>query len=364
LRKMTTRTAADIGLPSFELAVLAPLCDRFERENFQCPLLKSLQSQLMALSGRASRRIRVLSRLVWLLDLRKSEYFALPSLLLLWGTNFALLIERWRRQNRKYLGQWLDSLGQFEALLCLARYYYENPGHTFAVIKPQSAALFHAKNLGHPLLDRDTCIKCDLQLEAGGIQLMMVSGSNMSGKSTLLRSVGVNAVLALCGAPVCANRLEISRLQIACSIGVQDSFAQSKSRFQAEVERLKAILVLSRANSTLFLLDELLSGTNSNDRYCGAKAIIEQLLANGAAGLVTTHDLALTEVVKAAEERAINVHFQERYENGEMQFDYRMRAGVLTSTNGVNIMAALGLLTSSKEAESYKTEVWTRKPGL
>ena len=166
----------------------------------------------------------------------------------------------------------------------------------------------------------------------------------MSGKSTLVRSVGVNAVLAFAGAPVRATRLEISPLQIGCSMAIQDSLLQSKSRFQTEVERLKWILDLSRTNNVLFLLDEMLGGTNSNDRLWGAKAVIEQLAESGAIGLATTHDLALTQIVESLESHAINVHFEEHYENGEMQFDYKMRPGVLTHTNGLNVMAALGLL--------------------
>ena len=136
---------------------------------------------------------------------------------ILWGTNLAILIERWRQQNRRGLARWLDSLGQFEALLCLARYYYENPDHTFALLKPKSSPTFQAEALGHPLLDPQTCVRCDMQLDANGTQLIMASGSNMSGKSTLLRSVGLNSELALAGAPVRAARLQISPLQIACS---------------------------------------------------------------------------------------------------------------------------------------------------
>lgn len=242
------------------------------------------------------------------------------------------------------MANWLESLGQFEALLCFARYYYENPDHTFAVLKPRSGALLEAEAMGHPLLNRTSCIKCDLRLGAQETQLVMVSGSNMSGKSTLLRAVGVNSVLALAGAPVRAARFHISPLQIGCAIVVHDSLLQSKSRFQAEVERLKLIIALSRTNNMLFLLDEVLGGTNSNDRYFGARAVIEQLAGNGAVGLVTTHDLALTEVVKVLDGRAINVHFEEQYEDGEMRFDYRMRPGVLIRTNGLNVMTALGLL--------------------
>jgi hypothetical protein len=342
--KKTRRTASDLVLPSFELALLVPLLKRLELENFQSPWLKRLQSRLTSASGRPSNQIRVLSALVWLLDLRQSEYFALPASLLLWGTNLAILIERWRQRNRAGLIQWLDSLGQFEALLCLSRYYYENRDHTFAVIRPESSSFFHAEALGHPLLDNRTCIRCDLRLEAEEARLIMVSGSNMSGKSTLLRSVGVNAILAFAGSSVRASRLEVSPLQIGCSITIQDSLVRAKSRFQAEVERLKGIIALATTGSTLFLLDEVLAGTNSNDRFFGAEAIIKQLTDNGAVGLVTTHDLSLTELVKGFDGKAMNVHFVERYENGAMLFDYKMRSGVLTRTNGLNVMAALGLL--------------------
>jgi hypothetical protein len=349
LLKKTRSTTANIVLPSFGLAVVSPLLECFEGEQFRCPLLKSLQSRLIHPSGRPSRQIRILSLWVWLLDLRQSEYFAVPSSLILWGTNLAILIERWRQRNRSALSGWLESLGQFEALLCLARHYYENPDRTFAIVKPHSSALFEADALGHPLLDPETCVQCDLTLDAHGSQLVMVSGSNMSGKSTLLRSVGINSVLALAGAPVRAARLEISCLQIGCSIAVHDSLRNSKSRFQSEVERLKWIMDLARANNVLFLLDEMLGGTNSQDRFFGAKATIAELTKTGAIGIVTTHDLALAELVKVLDGHAINVHFEEHYENGEMRFDYRMRPGALTRTNGLNVIAALGLLPLSNE---------------
>ena len=344
LLRRTRAATTKLILPSFDLSLLSPLLDRLGRESFQCPLLRSLQARLAVSSGDPSKQIRILNVLVWLLELRQSEFFALPASLILWGTNLAILVERWRQRNRDPLAGWLDSLGQFEALLCLARHYYENPEHKFPVIKSQPSALFRAEGLGHPLLARNTCVTCDLEVAAEGTQLLLVSGSNMSGKSTLLRSVGMNSVLAFAGAPVRAARLEISPLRIGCSIAVRDSLLQAKSRFQAEVERLKWILDLSRTGPLLFLVDEVLGGTNSNDRLWGARAVVEQCTRNGAVGLVTTHDLALTEVVKALDGRAINVHFEEYFENGEMRFDYRMRPGVLARTNGANVMAALGLL--------------------
>jgi MutS-like protein len=355
LLKKSRFIAPNLVLPSVELGLLAPLLERIETKSFQCPLLKSLQLQLTSSSVRPAKQIRKLGAFVWLLNLRQSEYFALLGALLLWGTNVAIQVERWRQRNGKRLADWLESLGQFEALLCLARYHYENPKHTFPILNSHSNPFFHAEALGHPLLDSSTCVRSDLRLEAQMTQLIMVSGSNMSGKSTLLRSVGINAVLAAAGAPVCATRLEISPMQIGCSISVHDSLLQGKSRFQAEVERLKLILDLSRSGNLLFLLDEVLGGTNSRDRYLGARGVIEQLIGNTALGLVTTHDLALTEIVKALDGKAINVHFEEHYEDGEMRFDYTMRSGALTRSNGLNVMKALGILPESRATESNVT---------
>ena len=340
--RKTRQIATDIVLPSFELSLLGPLIELVESGDFQCSLLRSLQSQLTHLSARPSRQIRTLARLAWLSDLRQSDFatFLAP---LLAGTNLAIRIEDWRRRNQRELLGWLDALGQFESLLCLARYHYENPKFAFPTIH-QAPALFRAKSLGHPLLDPKTRVTCDLNIDSESKQLMIVSGSNMSGKSTLLRSIGVNAVLALAGAPVCANRLDISVLRIACSISVRDSLRNDRSRFQAEVVRLKEVLDTARARTTLFLLDEMLGGTNSKDRLFGAQAVIEQLIRTGAIGAVTTHDLALTEMANALNGRVSNVHFEEHYADGQMRFDYKMLPGVLTRTNGTNVMAALGLL--------------------
>lgn len=182
LLKKTRLATANLVLPIFELELLGPLLERFESLQFQCPLLKSLQLQLTTASSIPSRQIRLLRFWAWLLNLRQFEYFALPASLLLWGTNCAICIERWRQQNREGLARWLDSIGQFEALLCLGRYSYENPDHTFAVLKPESSSLFQAEALGHPLLDHQRCVRCDIQLDAKGTQVVMVSGSNYVGQ--------------------------------------------------------------------------------------------------------------------------------------------------------------------------------------
>jgi DNA mismatch repair ATPase MutS len=165
----------------------------------------------------------------------------------------------------------------------------------------------------------------------------------MAGKSTLLRAIGLNVVLAQCGAPVCCSRLSLSPLAVGASITVQDSLQSGLSRFYAEIQRLKQITDLAAAGSTLFLLDELLSGTNSHDRRVGTEALLRGLLARNAIGLITTHDLALTEIAGALKTEAANMHFGDRFSAGELHFDYKLTPGIADSTNALQLMRSIGL---------------------
>jgi hypothetical protein len=350
--KKTRMVSGNVTLPAFELSLLSPLLRLLGEQCFESPLLKSLQVALSRSTAWPSQHI---GRLIWavrVLELRRSEYFAAACALFLWGTNLSMVVEHWRQRHRQALNSWLESIGQFEALLCLARYAYENPDYSFPGIKVRPQPLFLATALGHPLLDRRDCVRCDLRLDAAATKLIMVSGSNMSGKSTLLRSIGLNAVLALAGGPVCATQLQISSLRVGCSISVQDSLMHGKSKFQAEVERLRKVLAMAPDGKLLFLLDEMLGGTNSSDRLAGARAITERLISADAIGLVTTHDLALTRVVSELDGRAVNSHFEEHYIDGEMRFDYQMRPGILAGTNGLSVMSALGLLSLAESEDA------------
>jgi DNA mismatch repair ATPase MutS len=202
---------------------------------------------------------------------------------------------------------------------------------------------FEGVAIGHPLLPADRCVRNDVKL-VGDQQLLIVSGSNMSGKSTLLRTIGTNTVLGLSGAPVCAQHLRISPLAIGASIRLQDSLQEGSSRFYAEILRLRQIADLSQGElPALFLLDEILHGTNSHDRGIGAEAVLRNLLENGAIGLITTHDLALTQVAEVLAPRAVNVHFQDHLEDGEIAFDYRMHDGIVAKSNALELMRAVGL---------------------
>ncbi len=237
---------------------------------------------------------------------------------------------------------WLSAVGQFEALCALAAYSYENPADPFPEIV-DGATCFEAEDLGHPLLSATRCIRNDLRL-GGDLRVLVVSGSNMSGKSTFLRTVGIGVVLALAGAPVRARRLRLAPLAVGATLRIQDSLQEGCSRFYAEIKRVRQVVDLSRGPlPLLFLLDEIFSGTNSHDRGHGAEALVRGLVEIGAIGLVTTHDLSLTHIADRLGARGTNVHFADHFENGVMTFDYRLRPGVVQHSNALALMREVGL---------------------
>ncbi|HEU4754153.1 MAG TPA: DNA mismatch repair protein MutS, partial [Armatimonadota bacterium] len=224
----------------------------------------------------------------------------------------------------------------------LAAYGFEHPQDPFPELADEGP-LFEVEGIAHPLLPAARAVRNDLSL-GPELRMLIVSGSNTSGKSTLLRSVGVNTVLALAGAPVRARRLRLSRLSVGASIRVQDSLQGGISRFQAEILRLRRIVELTGGpHPVLFLLDEILHGTNSHDRRIGAAAVLRSLVERGAIGLTTTHDLALTQVAGSPELKAANVHFEDHMEDGRMAFDYHLRPGVVQKSNALELMRAVGL---------------------
>ncbi|HHN72994.1 MAG TPA: mismatch repair protein, partial [Thermopetrobacter sp.] len=241
-----------------------------------------------------------------------------------------------------HLREWLRAVGQFEALCALAGYAFEHPNDPFPEFAPECSC-FDGRRLGHPLIPEDRCVRNDVRLDKT-TQVLLVSGSNMSGKSTLLRTVGVNAVLAMMGAPVRAESLRLSPLKIGASIRVTDSLQAGMSRFYAEIKRIRQIVDMAAEDGTvLFLLDELLHGTNSHDRRVGAEAIVKKLVELGAIGLVTTHDLSIAHIEDELGPRVRNVHFQDRLENGRMTFDYKLRPGVVEHSNAIELMRSVGL---------------------
>jgi hypothetical protein len=342
LRSRVRRVVDTVDAPGRDLELFAELLARLERERFQAPLLVELRAELDTQGVPPSRRIASLHRRTELLEARRNQLFLPIALILLWTTQLALAIERWRSVCGPSLGCWIDAVGEFEALCALAGYAYEHPGHPFPEII-EGESRFEARGLGHPLIPSDVCVPNDIRL-GGELRVLVVSGSNMSGKSTLLRAMGTNAVLAHAGAPVCAAHLRLSPLAIGASICVRDSLQEGTSHFYAEITRMRQVMELAESPvSTLFLLDEIFHGTNSHDRGIGAEAVVRGLVERGALGLVTTHDLALARIADTLAPRAANVHFEDHLEEGRIAFDYRLRPGVVEKSNALELMRAVGL---------------------
>ncbi|HUE23207.1 MAG TPA: hypothetical protein VMQ86_16090 [Bryobacteraceae bacterium] len=341
-RRVVARVVEAVEQPAHDLALLAKVLARLERERFASARLTALRAALDVDGQPPSARIAKLNRLAEMLDSRDNPFMKVVGPLMLWTEQLAFAIEAWRKRSGPALGRWLAAVGEIEALGCLAAYAWEHPVDVFPELV-SGAACFDGEEMAHPLLGPARVVRNSVRL-GGDLRVLIVSGSNMSGKSTLLRTVGINAVLALAGAPVCARRLRLSRLALGASIRTMDSLHDGTSRFYAEITRLHQIMELTGGPlAVLFLLDELLHGTNSHDRRIGAEAIVRGLVDRGAMGLVTTHDLALAQVADSLTSRAANVHFEDQFENGRMTFDYRLHAGVVEKSNALELMRSVGL---------------------
>jgi DNA mismatch repair ATPase MutS len=346
--------------PARELQVLLQVVQRVEQHQFRSARLSMLASSFSADNVRASTAIRRLKRLVEMHDWEHNLAFTLVAAVLLWGTHIAWTIEAWRRRYGRRISDWLVAAGELEALLSLGAYCYEHPDDPFPeiVLEPAAShrgrprATFDGTSLGHPLVPAVRMVRNDVRL-SGDTRLLVVSGSNMSGKSTLLRTVGINAVLALSGAPVRAASLRLSPLALGATLRIQDSLQEGRSRFYAEITRIRMLAeTASGPHPLLFLLDELFHGTNSHDRLVGARGVLQSLLERGAIGLVTTHDLALTEIARDLTPTVLNTHFDDWFEGGEIRFDYRVKPGPVTRSNALALMRAVGLDVPVTESPS------------
>jgi hypothetical protein len=322
-----------------ELALVVRVAAPLERGRFVSALLGRLRDDLGG--APLSRRLGRLARLARWLNVKNDLLRAPAASALLGTTHVAFAVAAWRRAWGADLGRWLTAVGAFEALHSLAGYAFENPADPFPEVV-EGGPLFDGEGLGHPLRPAAHFVRNDVRL-GGELRLLVVSGSNMSGKSTLLRAVGANAVLALAGAPVRATRLRLSPLVVGATLRVQDSLTAGRSRFYAEVLRVRRLVELARGRQPLlFLLDELFAGTNSHDRRLGAAAVVRALVEAGAVGLLTTHDLALTDIADGLAPRAANAHFEDRFVEGALVFDYRLCPGVVPRGNALALLRAAG----------------------
>ncbi len=333
------------------LELLSNVIKEIEREPFEEPALIALAARLQGDSGHAaSRDIARLARVSDWADSLHNAYVRLGELPFLVTIQVAYAADSWRRRYGTRLRDWVDAIGEMEALSSLAGYSYEHPQDPFPELIESSQPLFDATEVAHPLIPAAESVSNTFALQASpqdktsGAQVLIVSGSNMSGKSTLLRTAGVNAILAFAGAPVRAQRLRLTRLAVGTCLRHTDSLQEHRSGFYTEALRLRRIADLLDGPSPLFFLfDELLSGTNSKDRRVAAEGVVRMMLSKDALGMVTTHDLSLTDIAAMFPGGVKNVHLQDHVEHGKMAFDYRLRDGVITHSNALELMRMIGL---------------------
>jgi MutS domain V len=314
-----------------------------ETATFKSTLLKELQQQFYTHQQKASVTIIQLKKILNRLDYRFNPLVFIPlNTFLLWDLQQVLGLEKWKQTNRQSTGDWFHALATIEALSSLGNLAVNNPQWCFPELSNHDA-VFMAKDLGHPLIEEQKRVTNDFATE-GKEQINLITGSNMGGKSTFLRSVGVNIVLAGMGAPVCASQLTLSPVKVMSSMRVSDNLEESTSTFYAELKKLKQIIEAVNNNENVYLLlDEILRGTNSNDRHTGSKALIQQLIHHKAAGIVATHDLELTNLAETYQTNIHNYHFDVQVEDDELYFDYKLKRGICRSMNASLLMKKIGI---------------------
>ncbi|MEL6867019.1 MAG: hypothetical protein AAFP19_21520 [Bacteroidota bacterium] len=323
------------------LATYARLIQHIEDADFPAGLLSDLQNRLKEEGSQASKGIRQLSYIISQLNVRYNAFAVILNILGLWDLYWIYRLEKWKASYKTALPQWFESLAELEALLSLATTYFNNPDWQMPQIHSQS--LFEATALGHPLIPAQQRVCNNIHIPTDG-HIKLVTGSNMAGKSTLLRTVGLNIVLAMAGAPVCAKQLSLPLLSVHTSMRTQDALHESTSSFYAELKRLKTIIeAVDQEDNIFFLLDEILKGTNSKDRHTGSKALIEQLIRSGGAGIIATHDLELGALEATAGGAIENLCMEVAVDRGKLSFDYTIKKGVSKSFNATQLMRDMGI---------------------
>ena len=326
-----------------ELDQLSRSIATIEKENFRTPYLVNLQQQYKQEHATASKRIKELKKILDRLDIRYNIVLVFPlNLLLLWNIQQMLDLEKWKDEHEADVSNWFDTLGIFEALQSFAVLNFNNPDWVFPELKATHFQIA-ATNLGHPLIASTKRVNnfIDIHRKAS---IMLVTGSNMAGKSTYLRSVGTNIVLAMAGSPVCAHSFVFSPVTLISSMRVADNLEESTSTFYAELKKLKTVIdKVNRKEKVFILLDEILRGTNSLDRHTGSKALLRQLIKQEAAGILATHDVDLAALEATYPDNIFNFHFDVQVEKEELYFDYRLKPGVCTSLNASILMKKIGI---------------------
>jgi DNA mismatch repair ATPase MutS len=325
------------------LTAYSKITAELEKENFACKKLKGYQSELFVEEKAASSHIKKLSTLLGYFDMRLSkEFHLLFNNLLFWDLHCVYRIEKWKKRTGPVIHKWFDVIGNFEALSTFANALFNNPDWTMPEVSGPEFRL-EALSIGHPLIPKPENIRNDIMLKQKG-NILIVTGPNMSGKTTFLKTLGVNIVLAMAGGPVCAKRFVLSPLKLYTSMKVTDSLDKKLSLFYAELQRLKMIMdAILRKEPLFFLIDEMLKGTNESDRHKGAIALIKQFVENDADGILATHDLELTKLEQDYTETITNYHFDGYIEGDNLLFDYKLKTGICKSSNALELMKKVGI---------------------
>ena len=325
-------------LRSYEEVILL-----IENKKFESKKLNELQERFLIANTLASKQIKNLYRLVNKLDYRLNILVAIPlNIFYFWDIRQVLKLENWKKLNKEHITRWFEAMAEFETLSSFANLYYNNPEWVMPIIIEDHFKL-SAEDVGHPLIPRDRRIGNDFNIKSEG-KIVIITGSNMSGKSTFLRTCGANIVLTMAGAPVCAKKFEISKVQVITSMRIIDSLEENTSSFYAELKRLAYIIkTVEHQENVFLLLDEILRGTNSNDRHIGSVALIKQLIKFNAVGIIATHDIALSQLETELPKHIDNYNFDVKIEKDELYFDYRITQGICKSLNASILMKKMGI---------------------
>lgn len=340
--KRISKLQEQVSRSSDLLKAYSEIIRLIENRKLTSPLLQKLQSAFRDEIA-ASDRIRQLSKLVSRLDYRLNVLVSAPlNLLFFADIHFCLALEKWKREHAPRIPGWFTAMAEFEALASMANMAFNNPGWVYPQVT-DDYFVFRAEEMGHPLIPAGRRISNGFATEGAG-KAIIVTGSNMSGKSTFLRTCGVNAVLAFAGAPVCASAFTVSLVRLHSSMRISDSLEENISSFYAELRRLRSIISGAESDPRAFLLlDEILRGTNSDDRYAGSVALIKQLTGYGAVAMVATHDLRLAGLEKELPESIENYHFDVKVNDEELFFDYLLTPGICSSFNASLLMKKMGI---------------------
>lgn len=326
-----------------QLETLSTSIAWIEHTTFNSNFLQELKNVFAHHSEKASQKIKALTRILERLDLRLNIVVFIPlNTFLFWDLQQVFALEKWKEHNKQDISNWFKGLADMEAISSIGNLTFNHPAWVFPVISNEEA-VFESDKLGHPLIPADKRVNNSFSTKDVN-QLNLVTGSNMAGKSTFLRSIGINMVLAMMGAPVCARQLTLSPMKVMSSMRISDNLEESTSTFYAELKKLKEIIEAVNRNEKVFLLlDEILRGTNSADRHIGSKSLIKQLIHHKAAGILATHDLELAKMAEIYPENIKNYHFDVQVTNEELYFDYKLKTGICQSMNASILMKKIGI---------------------